>query len=366
MISASRLSSGSFATPSSTSCSSWRPSTRSSVSCGAETIAASSSWVCGLARAVAVVVGREVVRDPDQPRAQRPAVRLALRALEMPVGLKEGLLGEVLGVVVVAHPVVGVAVDVAQVGAIQLGEVAVEPRLSADLAHAWSSLPPRMWPLRPRRAPASRSARAGLGRHRAAEPRPLELDAGPDPRGHLVRQVRGGVLHARVGERAAAADVHPHGPEDASPRRARSVPVIGDRHHRRAALEREPADAALGSAQRARSGGACPRGRSPPPRRARAAASAVAIESSSDSPRRTGKAPRQLRNQPMQPVVEQLLLRHEVDRAAQAGADHERVEEAAVVGREDHLALRDVLAAGAAEAEEDLDRAAGGRCATDQ
>jgi hypothetical protein len=45
-----------------------------------------------LARAVAVVVRREVVRDPDQPRPQRPAGRLALRALEVPVGLQERLL----------------------------------------------------------------------------------------------------------------------------------------------------------------------------------------------------------------------------------------------------------------------------------
>ena len=79
------------------------------------------------ARAVAVVVRREVVGDADQPRAQRAAVRLALRALEVAVGLQERLLGEVLGVVVVAHPVVRVGVDVAQVRAVQLGELAVEP-----------------------------------------------------------------------------------------------------------------------------------------------------------------------------------------------------------------------------------------------
>ncbi len=58
--------------------------------------------------------------DADQPRAQRPAVGLALGALEVAVGLQEGLLGQVLGIVVVAHAIVGVAVDVAQVGAIEL------------------------------------------------------------------------------------------------------------------------------------------------------------------------------------------------------------------------------------------------------
>ena len=80
-------------------------------------------------RAVAVVVGGEVVGDPDQPGPQRPAVGLAPGALEVPVGLQEGLLGEVLGVVVVADPVVGVGVDVAQVGPVEILEGAVELRL---------------------------------------------------------------------------------------------------------------------------------------------------------------------------------------------------------------------------------------------
>ena len=51
---------------------------------------------------------------------QRPAVGLRLRALEVAIGLQERLLGEVLGVVVVADPVVRVAVDVAQVRPVQL------------------------------------------------------------------------------------------------------------------------------------------------------------------------------------------------------------------------------------------------------
>src|SRR6201996_8310585 len=60
------------------------------------------------ARAVAGVVRGEVVRDPDQTRSQRPPVRLPPCPVEVPVGLQEGLLGEVLGVVVVPHPVVRV------------------------------------------------------------------------------------------------------------------------------------------------------------------------------------------------------------------------------------------------------------------
>ena len=58
--------------------------------------------------------------DPDQPRAQRPPVGFALGALEVAIGLQERLLGQVLGVVVVADAVVGVAVDVAQVRPVEL------------------------------------------------------------------------------------------------------------------------------------------------------------------------------------------------------------------------------------------------------
>jgi hypothetical protein len=74
----------------------------------------------GLARAIAVEVGGEVVGDADQPGPQGPSVRLPLGALEMAIGLQEGLLGQILGVVMVPDAVVGIAVDVAQMGAIQL------------------------------------------------------------------------------------------------------------------------------------------------------------------------------------------------------------------------------------------------------
>ena len=63
-------------------------------------------------------------------RSGRPS-RLAQRALEVPVGLQEGLLGEVLGIVVVADAVVAVGVDVAQVGAVELGEASVQLSLVA-------------------------------------------------------------------------------------------------------------------------------------------------------------------------------------------------------------------------------------------
>ena len=71
-------------------------------------------------------------------------MRFALRALEMPVGLEKRLLGQILGVVMVADAVVGVAVDVAQMRAVEIGELPIELRLGllADLlAHSSHTTP---------------------------------------------------------------------------------------------------------------------------------------------------------------------------------------------------------------------------------
>ena len=191
-------------------------------------------------------------------------------------------------------------------------------------------------------------------RRQAAEPLPLELDAGPDARRDLLRERRRGLVHARVGERGAAADVTRTG-RISQPRRACSVPVtaigttgaplwsarrptprlglreraaadaraLGEDHDRLAALE-----------QRERGGHRLVVGLAAPDREG-----AHAVEEPAD-----------------QRVLEQLALGDEVDRAAEAAADHERVEEAAVVGREDHAAVRDVGAAAAPQPEVDLDR----------
>src|SRR5256885_7509721 len=77
----------------------------------------------------------------------------------MPVGLKEGLLGQVLRVVMVARAVVAVAVHVAQVRAVQLAEVAVESRLVAGrLLHARSLPSEPSSPQAARRPPARTSS----------------------------------------------------------------------------------------------------------------------------------------------------------------------------------------------------------------
>src|SRR5215213_7521200 len=123
------------------------------------------------ARAVAVEVGGEVVGDPDQPGPQRPAVRLSLSSIEVAVGLKKGLLGQVLRVVVVAHPVVGVGVDVAYVRLVQLREVAVESLLVRHLFHSPRSLLPVLCRVgaAPRGAGRSDALEPLLGRGLAVE-----------------------------------------------------------------------------------------------------------------------------------------------------------------------------------------------------
>ena len=82
----------------------------------------------------------------------------AARALEVAVGLEERLLGQVLGVVVVADAVVGVAVDVAQVRPVELAERAVELELRGDLVHARTY--PRLTSRRPPAGQASAERRA--------------------------------------------------------------------------------------------------------------------------------------------------------------------------------------------------------------
>ena len=67
--------------------------------------------------------------DSDEPGTERAAVGFPQRALEVPVGLEEGLLSEVPGVVVVSHPVVAVEVDVAEVRPVEVREPRVELRL---------------------------------------------------------------------------------------------------------------------------------------------------------------------------------------------------------------------------------------------
>ena len=113
----------------------------------------------------------------------------------------------------------------------------------------------------------------------------------------------------------------------------------GDGDDGRAGLEREPADAALAACRASRGGSACPRGRSARCRRARG--SPWRCRSSRRRRRRGRPGTRRARSGSTrcQRLAEQLLLGDVVHRPARHRRDHERVEEAAVVGGDDHRAL---------------------------
>ena len=74
------------------------------------------------------------MRDPDEPGPQGPAARLAQRSLKVAVGLQERLLGEILSIVMVAHAVVAVGINVPEVRFVQLREPRVDLGLAAGQA----------------------------------------------------------------------------------------------------------------------------------------------------------------------------------------------------------------------------------------
>ena len=206
-------------------------------------------------------------------------------------------------------------------------------------------------------APMTAALRSG---GQAAEPLPLELDAGPDSRGHLAR-------------RGAAKARSTRGNVSGRPQRTRTL------HGRML----QPAARALGASTATGTTGAPVSSASRPTPRCglpeRAAADPRALGEDHDDvaaleDRLRGghrllvglAAPERERAERVQEpahqaVLEQLALGDEVDRPPQAAADHERVEEAAVVRGEDQRPVGgEVLAPVAAEAEPELDRAAGG------
>ena len=173
-------------------------------------------------------------------------------------------------------------------------------------------------------------------RRQTAEPFPLQFDAGPDARRDLLREMLGRMIHAREGQRPPDPHLHLHGAD--LPAAARALAAEHrDRHHRRGGLEGQPAHAAVRLAQRA-------------------AAVARALGEDHDhlaaldeqarglhrllvrlaAPYREGA--HAVEDPAAKAAGEHLLLGHEVDRAPDAGADHERVEEAAVVGRQQDAA----------------------------
>src|SRR5204862_919602 len=124
----------------------------------------------------------------------------------------------------------------------------------------------------------------------------------------------------------------------------------GGGHDRRAGLERKPPDATLRLAERAL---AVARALREDDQRAAALQDLLGrldrLLVRLAAPDREGAEA--VEEPAREALLEQLLLRHEVDGAVQADADDERVEEAAVVRREDHGAIGHVLAADPLHAE---------------
>ena len=183
--------------------------------------------------------------DPDQPRPQRPAVGLAPGPVEVPVGLQEGLLGEVLGVVVVADPVVGVGVDVAQVGPVEVLEGAVQLRLRRrrQLGRLdvllWAAHRPSLDGRQPRSGRPPAPARPGAGRRPSPRRRSRRGSAPRGPRAPRRRRPAAATASASSGTVSRPSEAWPISagissagvpvPSSSPARRLRPV----GRHHRR-------------------------------------------------------------------------------------------------------------------------------------
>ena len=239
----------------------------------------------------------------SQGRSGRPS-RFALRALEVPVGLQEGLLGQVLGVVMVADAVVGVAVHVAQMRPVEIGELGVELRLGllADvLGHSLHPTPCRR-PARRRARSRVRvvcspdSARAARRRRRAtptaAARRPRSVRS-PRRRAPASSARRSG---SAAGARHAGAPCAGGSASRVAPRRCRSPRSARPARRFRARDGRCPVGGRRAGRRRTRVPSGKTTTQSPRSRIARA----VAIASPSPAPRSTGKAPSALRIQACQ------------------------------------------------------------------
>src|SRR6185503_16319262 len=170
--------------------------------------------------------------------------------------------------------------------------------------------------------------RSGAQCRQAAEPLVLKLDAGPDARGDLARQVRRGLLDAREGQRTAAPDAHLERP-DQEPAADSLGAVDRYRDDWRSGLEREPADAALRLAE-----GSAPDARALGEDHDRL----TALDEDAGRLHRLlvglAAANRERAEgieEPTHPaLLEQLALGDEVDGPPEADADDPRIEEAAV------------------------------------
>jgi len=195
--------------------------------------------------------------------------------------------------------------------------------------------------------------RDAANRRQPAQPLPLEHHARPDPIGDRGGQRLGGVLDLREAQR-------PTGPDsdlmrtDSPATTDRLGADQGHRHDRRTGLQRETADAAPGLAQRTGPHpGALgedeydvPAGEDLTGRLHHRLVAGTAVD-------REGAEG--VEHPALPAPLKELLLGHVVHGPVGHAGDHERVQETAVVGREDHpAALGDVLAPDPLHPEVDL------------
>src|ERR1019366_1050189 len=196
--------------------------------------------------------------------------------------------------------------------------------------------------------------RRAADRGQAAEPLPLEHHQRPDPFGDGADQRGRGVLDAGEAKRAPGADADLVRPDPDS-----AADSLGadhrHGHHRGAGLQGDPAHTPLGLAERAR---ADPRAldedqHDPPARQNRLGGLDRLLVAGAALDREGAERA----EDPGQPAeAEQLGLGHVVHRAPGHRGDHERVQEAAVVGGDDHRSLSgDVLAPDPDVAEVDVE-----------
>ena len=140
-----------------------------------------------------------------------PAVGLPAGALEVPVGLQKRLLGQVLGVVVIADPVVGIGVDVSEVGAVEIREGPVELGLRGRLGRgdrlALVCSVAHRAQRRPRYAASRvRSARRSPATHSPASISPSISAARPSRLGASIPAAK---IPGRIGQASEALDSVP-------------------------------------------------------------------------------------------------------------------------------------------------------------
>ena len=119
-------------------------------------------------------------------RRGRPG--LSLGALEVAIGLQERLLGQILGVVMVADAVVGIAVDIAQMSPIELGELGVELRLGLGAVALGHSCNPT--PAAAADQAARETSRPGSWTHRREAGAPARRPATPTAASHTPTRAR--------------------------------------------------------------------------------------------------------------------------------------------------------------------------------